>query len=153
MAGQRATISSVSLTGVGYEVCMKIDLSAKLAAFCRELGDTALADIARQENMEPVYRRAEETLRAGRAGPELEGDLDALDAMVQRLEGQGLYPSARRTYTPLPSYSSIGRPGTGAQWWACPRGWCAGRGRVKPGQALPSCAASREALVARQLPG
>jgi hypothetical protein len=67
---------------------------------CRELGDTALADIARQEGMEPVYRRAEEFLKAGRTGPELEADLHALDAMVRQVEGQGLYPSATRTIYP-----------------------------------------------------
>jgi hypothetical protein len=130
---------------------VKIDLPAKVAAFCRELGDAALADMARQEkDMEPVYRRAEESLKAGRTGPELEADLDALDTMVRQVEGQGLYPSATRTYTPLPG---VGPAGSGAQWWTCPRGWCAGRGRVKPGQAPPSCAAAGESLVAGPLPG
>jgi hypothetical protein len=132
---------------------MRIDLSAKVAAFCRELGDAALADMARQESMEPVYRRAEESLRAGRTGPELEADLDALDTMVRQVEGQGLYPAATRTYTPLPGYPNAGPAGTGAQWWTCPRSWCSGRGRVKPGQDPPSCAAAGESLVAAPLPG
>ena len=133
---------------------MKAGLTAKakVAAFCRELGDTALADMARQEkDMEPVYQRAEESLRAGRAGPELEADLDALDAMVQRVEGQGLYPSATRTVYPglLPGAGA----GSGAQWWTCPRDLCGGRGRVKPGQVPPSCAAAGESLVAGPLLG
>jgi hypothetical protein len=104
--------------------------------------------MARRENMEPVFLRAEESLKAGRAGPELEADLDALDAMVRKVEGQGLYPSATRAYTPPPGPGA----GTGAQWWTCPQGWCTGRGRVKPGQHPPSCAASGEFLVAGPLP-
>ena len=141
----------MSLIGAGCEVCVKIGLPAKVSAFCRELGDTALADMARQEKTEAVYRHAEECLRAGQTGPELEADLDALDAMVRKVEGQGLYPSATRTGYPgrLPGSGT----GSGAQWWACPRGWCAGRGRVKPGQAPPSCAAAGESLVAGPLPG
>lgn len=129
-----------------------MDLPMKVAAFCRELGDTALADMARQESdMELVYRRAEQSLSAGRIGPELEADLDALDAMARRVAGQGLYPSpTRSTYTgPLPGAVT----GSGAQWWTCPQGRCAGRGRVKPGQDPPSCAATGESLVAGPLPG
>ena len=127
-----------------------MDLPMKVAAFCRELGDAALADMARQEkDMGPVYRRAEESLKAGRTGPELEADLDALNAMVRKVTGRGLYPSPTRTYTPLPGSGA----GTGAQWWTCPRDWCTGRGRVKPGQAPPSCTASGEPLVAGPLPG
>jgi hypothetical protein len=98
--GVRATSSPVSLTGAGYEVGVKLDRPSKVAAFCRELGDTALGDLARQENMEAVLRRAEESLHAGRAGPELEADLDALDAMVWRMEGQGMYPPVTRTAYP-----------------------------------------------------
>jgi hypothetical protein len=90
----------VSLTGAGYEGCVKLDRLSKVAAFCRELGDTALGDLARQENMEQVFLRAEESLRAGRVGPELEADLDALDAMVRRVEGQGMYPPVTRTAYP-----------------------------------------------------
>ncbi|HUN31131.1 MAG TPA: hypothetical protein VMU95_03860 [Trebonia sp.] len=124
-------------------------LSAKIAAFCRELDDTALADMAsQQKDMEPVYRRAEESVRAGRVGPELEADLDALDAMARRVDGQGLYPSATR-YVPLPGSD----PGSGAQWWACPRDLCAGRGRVMPGRVSPLCAAAGMPLVAGPLPG
>lgn len=129
-----------------------MDLPMKAAAFCRELGDTALADMACQEkDMELVYRRAEQSLNAGRIGPQLEADLDALDAMVRRAAGQGLYPSPTRITYPgsLPGAAT----GSGAQWWTCPRNWCAGRGRVKPGQEPPSCAAAGECLVARPLPG
>jgi hypothetical protein len=126
-----------------------MDRSAKVAAFCRELGGTTLSDMACEQAMESTFKRAVESLKAGSAGPELEADLDALDEMVWRAEGQGLYPSATRAYTPLPAgYGAA----AGAQWWTCPRGWCAGRGRVKPGQAAPSCAAAGEPLVAGPLP-
>jgi hypothetical protein len=128
---------------------VKIDLLAKVAAFCRELGDGALLDLALQQDAGLVYRRAEESLKAGRAGPELEADLDALDAWVRKVAGYGLYPAPTRGYTPLPG----GGTGTGAQWWTCPRGWCVGRGRVLPGQAPPACAAAGEPLMARPLPG
>lgn len=127
-----------------------MNLSMKTAAFCRELGDTALAGMASQENMEVVFQRAQQSLSSGQVGPELEADLDALDAMVRRLAGQGMYPSPRRVAYPGPL------PGTGessgAQWWTCPQGWCAGRGRVKPGQDPPTCAVVRERLVAGPLP-
>lgn len=129
---------------------MNMGLPTKIAAFCRELGDTTLSGMARQEqDMEPVYRHAEQSLKAGKAGPELEADLDALDAMVRKVTGKGLYPSRTRTYTPLPGAGA----GSGAQWWTCPRDWCTGRGRVKPGQAPPSCAASGEPLAPGTLPG
>ncbi len=141
----------MSLTGAGFEVSVKMDLPAKIAIFCRELGDSTLLGIACQDkDMEPVYRRAEESLKAGSAGPELEADLDALDALVRAVEGQGLYPSATRTiFGPLPGSVT----GTGAQWWTCPRGLCAGRGRVKPGQAPPTCAATGDSLIAGPLSG
>ena len=128
-----------------------MDMSVKAAAFCRELADTVLAAMARQEGVESVYRRAEENLKAGRTGPELEADLDALDVMVRRVEGQGIYPSPTRTVYPgLPPGSGAA---SGAQWWTCPRGWCAGRGRVKPGQDAPLCAAAGEPLAVGPLPG
>jgi hypothetical protein len=126
---------------------MELSLPAKVAAFCRELGDDSLRDLARQENVEEVFLRAETSLKAGRIGPELESDLDSLDAMVRRVEGQGLFLAASRGYAPLPM------PGqsTGAQWWACPSDRCAGRGRVRPGQQAPVCAATGERLMARPL--
>jgi hypothetical protein len=125
-----------------------MDRTVKIAAFCRELGDSALREMAQRQNMEPVYERAEESLKAGRIGPELEADLDSLDEMVRRVEGQGLYPSATRSYQPLPG----GGAGSGAQWWTCPRNRCAGRGRVLPGQAPPVCGATGEQLVPGPLP-
>ena len=125
-----------------------MDLTVKIAAFCRELGDSALQEMARQQNKEAVYKRAEESLRAGRIGPELEADLDVLDEMVRRIEGQGLYPAATRNYQPLPG----GGAGTGAQWWTCPRNRCAGRGRVRAGQQAPICGATGAQLVPRPLP-
>ena len=142
------TSSLVSLTGPGYEVCVEIDLTAKVAAFCRELGDNTLQEMARQQNKEAVYERAEESLKADRIGPELEADLDLLDEMVRRVAGQGLYPAATRSYQPLPDPGT----GTGAQWWTCPGSRCAGRGRVKPGQESPVCAATGEQLVPGPLP-
>src|SRR5689334_19301791 len=109
----------------------KMDLTVKVAAFCRELGDSVLREMAQQQHMESVYERAEVSLKAGRIGPELEADLDLLDEMVRRVEGQGLYPGATRSYQPLPGLPG-GGAGTGAQWWTCPRSRCAGRGRVRP---------------------
>ena len=136
------------LNGPEYEVCVKIDPTVKVAAFCRELGDNTLQEMAHQENMEAVYQRAAESLVVGRIGPELETDLDALDAMVRRVEGQGLYPHVTRSYQPLPYPGT----GTGAQWWTCPSGRCAGRGRVQPGQQPQVCAATGTQLVPGPLP-
>jgi hypothetical protein len=126
-----------------------MDLAGKIAAFCRELADGQLFEIARQQNQDDVYIRAGQALRDGRIGPELEADLDALDAMVWHVDGLGLYPSATRSYQPLPGPES----GMGAQWWTCPGGRCAGRGRVRPGQQPPVCAATGELLVPGPLPG
>jgi len=127
---------------------VKIDLTVKIAAFCRELGDNTLQEMAHRQNMKPVYKRAEESLKVGRIGPELEADLDSLDEMVRCVEGQGLYPAATRTYQPLPDPQG----GTGAQWWTCPSDRCAGRGRVKPGQEPPVCGATGVQLVPGPLP-
>lgn len=137
---------------------MVISLAAKVAAFCRELGDEgadSLRAMARRQgpDMQSVFVRVEESLKAGQIGPELEVDLDSLDAMVKKAEGQGLYPSATRGFQPLPGYQ--GSPvsgGTGAQWWTCPRNRCAGRGRVRAGQQPPECAAAGEPLVPGPLP-
>lgn len=128
---------------------MKIDRSVKVAAFCRELGGDTVAKLASQHGMEEVYLRAVESLKAGGIGPELEADLDDLDALAIRELHQGLYPVARRTYTPPPR--SVGT-GAEARWWTCPRGWCAGQGRVQPGQATPSCVAAAKPLDAGPLP-
>ncbi len=127
---------------------MKVRLTEKIAAFCRELSDSILQDITRQESMEPVYRRAEESLKAGRIDAGLEADLDLLDEMVRRVEGQGLYPAATRSYVPLPGPGS----GSAAQWWTCPRRQCTGRGRVRPGHEPPVCGATGTQLVPGLLP-
>jgi hypothetical protein len=127
-----------------------MDLAVKVAAFCRELGDNTLREMAqRDKKTDDAYKRAMKSLQDGQIGPGLEADLDLLDDMVRRAEGQGLYPAPTRAYQPLPD---PGR-GTGAQWWTCPSDRCAGRGRVKPGQESPVCAATGEQLVPGPLPG
>lgn len=96
-----------------------------------------------------VFQRARELLAAGSIGPELEAALDELDAALRRSRGEGLYPAARTIYTRLPS-----QPGTmaGVRWWTCPRDWCTGRGRVRPGQKAPACAAAGESLAPGPFP-
>jgi hypothetical protein len=127
-----------------------MDLAVKVAAFCRELGDNTLGEMAqRDKKTDDAYKRAVKSLEDGQIGPGLEADLDLLDDMVMRIEGQGLYPGATRAYQPLPD---PGR-GKGAQWWTCPTERCAGRGRVKPGQDPPVCAATGDQLVPGPLPG
>lgn len=126
-----------------------MDLPVKIAAFCRELGDSWLLEIARQQQAEDVLRAAEQAFRSGQIGPELEASLDQLDRMVTQAEGKGLYPASLRDYKPLPGPARQ----TGAQWWTCPLGQCAGRGRVRPGQQAPACAAAGKPLVEGPLPG
>jgi hypothetical protein len=123
------------------------ELTTKIAAFCRELGENTLAGLAREQNKEAVFKRAEDALKAGEIGPALEADLDALDAALRRAYGQGLF-QVTRGYTPLPPY--IGD--SGARWWTCPRDLCAGRGRVRPGQDPPICATAGRPLTAGPLP-
>ncbi|MBR7835581.1 hypothetical protein KDL01_20065 [Actinospica durhamensis] len=130
---------------------MAMQPAAKAAAFCRELDDTALSELAREQGLGAQFRRADKALRAGALGPGLEADLDALDAMLRQVEGQGLYPSQDRTY-PGPLPGSEPDRGAGARWWTCPRGWCSGRGRVRPGQQAPECAAAGEPLSAGPFP-
>ncbi len=76
---------------------MKMDLTAKVTTFCRELGDDTLRDLARRKNKEELLRRAADALRAGEIGPGLEADLDALDA-VPAASAPGVRPGgpARR---------------------------------------------------------
>lgn len=138
---------------------MGMTLAAKVAAFCRELGDESddgLAALARKQHMGSVFTDAANALRAGQLTPELEANLDSLDEMVRRAEGQGFYPAVTRGFAPLPGsgYSSLpgSGGGTGAQWWTCPQNRCAGRGRVKPGQPTPRCAATGEDLAPGPLP-
>ncbi|GAA4617979.1 hypothetical protein GCM10023195_80500 [Actinoallomurus liliacearum] len=126
-----------------------MDLPTKIAAFCRELGEGRLLEISRRQQVEEVFRAAEEALRSGRIGPELEADLDQLDQVVAQVEGLGLYPAPLRAYQPLPGPVRQ----TGARWWTCPLVQCAGRGRVRPGQQAPTCAAAGRPLVAGPLPG
>lgn len=127
---------------------MELTLQAKISAFCREVDDGTLRDLAGRQGMEPVFEGARAALQDGRIGPELESDLDALDAMAAKAEGVGLYPTATR-YVPLP----VPDEGTGAQWWLCPGDRCTGRGRVRPGQQPPMCALTGEPLVAGPLAG
>ena len=127
---------------------MNRSLADKVAAFCRELGDSALRDIARATGKEPVFLSAEKALIAGRVGPDLEAHLDSLDEMVRGLGGPGLYPGSLRDFQPLPG----GNGGTGARWWTCPAGHCAGRGRVRPGDKTPVCAATGQQLASGPLP-
>lgn len=140
----------VGRCGRNERFALKIDLAAKVSAFCRELGDSVLREMAHQQGGEEelAFQRAEESLKAGQIGPGLEADLDSLDEMVRRVEGQGLYPAATRTFQQLPDPERA----TGAQWWTCPSGRCAGRGRVKPRQEAPVCAATSKPLVPGPLP-
>jgi hypothetical protein len=102
--------------------------------------------MARDQGLEDTWRRASEALRAGRLGVELEKDLDALDAMVARVQPGGLF-SGSREYRPLPG----GGPASGAAWWSCPLDLCAGRGRVLPRQKAPVCGIGRRSLTATPL--
>jgi hypothetical protein len=124
-------------------------LSDKVAAFCRELGDSALRDMARVDGKEPVFLRAEKALTAGQIDAALEADLDRLDEMVRSIsKGLGLYSGSVRAYQPLPGDHG----GTGARWWTCPAGRCSGRGRVRPGDKALVCAVTGEQLVPGPLP-
>jgi hypothetical protein len=114
-----------------------MDLSVKVAAFCRELGDSSLAKAANDLGLGPVLDRATELLKSGDIGPDLDVTLDSLDRMLRQSDGTGLYPPVVRTYQPLPDPVAQ----SGAQWWICPRGQCTGRGRVLPGQQAPTCLA------------
>jgi hypothetical protein len=144
---------STSLAGVvivrGSKV--KLSLAAKIAAFCRELGDDSpdnLRATACAHDMERLFRRAEDAVQSGQLSPGLEAELDSLDQMVQDAEGQGLYPAVTRGYTPLPWNGD----GSGAQWWTCPQNLCAGRGRVQARQRPPVCAATSDELVPGPFP-
>jgi hypothetical protein len=140
-------VSDQHTTSSVHEVNMEFSLAEKAAAFCRSLDDGALRVLANQEDMEQVFLRAEISLRTGMIGSDLESDLDALDAMVMGHDGQGMYPTDMRGYTPLPMASSA----SGAWWWSCPTGRCSGRGRVLPGHVTPVCAVTGDELVARPL--
>lgn len=129
---------------------MGLSLPEKVAVFCRELGDNALLDLARQTpDMEEVFTRARDSLREDRIDGALEADLDALDKMVRAAVGEGLYPGAVRGLPDLPGVSGS----SGAQWWACPSWRCTGRGRVVPGRQPPVCAATGQPLEPGPLRG
>ncbi|MFE2289799.1 hypothetical protein [Streptomyces sp. NPDC059452] len=125
---------------------MTTSLPAKTAAFCRELAGTDLADLARRHGAEDHFDRAVSAVREGRPSAVLEADLDTLEALAVREFGEGFYPANVLAYQSLPGE----RPQSGAQWWSCPAGLCAGRGRVRPGQTpAPVCAGRGTPLVAR----
>jgi hypothetical protein len=127
---------------------MTISLTAKVAAFCRQLGDDALRDLAREHKMAAEFDRAVAGIRAGEPdAAQLESDLDALDAMLADAIDQRLYPVSVREFESLPGADA----GTGAQWWTCPQERCDGRGRVRPGQQPPVCGATGKHLVSRPL--
>lgn len=126
---------------------MSSSLPAKAAAFCREMASTDLADLARQHGAGDHYDRVAAALRAGRLPPELEPDIDVLDALAERELSEGFHPADVLAYEPLPGAQAA----TGAQKWACPTDQCAGWGRVRPGQSAhpPVCAARQTPLVPR----
>jgi len=124
-------------------------LATKIAAFCRELTEPTLADLARERDAQEVYRRAQEALRTGDLGSGFESDLDTLDALVFAATGQSLFGPVIRTYAPL---ASTAGGEAGAQWWTCPRALCSGRGRVRSGQSPHSCGATGQQLVAGPFP-
>jgi hypothetical protein len=90
-----------------------------------------------------AFTRIRTSMAAGTVGPAAESDLDALDHLLQQIEGRPLFGSSR-AYEPLPL-----RGDHGAQWWACPRGICSGRGRVRPWQEPPRCGIDGRELPAR----
>ena len=128
---------------------MKRTLGDKVAAFCRELGDSTLRDMARSGGMEPEFLRAEKAVIAGQIDPVVEADLDALDEMVRGIsKGLGLYSGSGRDFKPLPGIHGA----AGAQWWTCPAGRCSGWGRVRPGDKAPVCSVTGEHLVPGPMP-
>ncbi|MFG2004247.1 hypothetical protein ACGFNU_34315 [Spirillospora sp. NPDC048911] len=127
---------------------MTLGLDEKVAAFCRELNTPVLPDLAAEHGAADIVERLRNAVTAGRVGPAEEADLDALDALVRQVEGVGLYPGDVRSYRPLTGAA----PASGAAWWSCPAGLCAGYGRVKPGQDPPVCGAIGTELVSRPTP-
>ena len=120
---------------------MSLSLTEKAAAFCRELADSALQEVAARNGAGEAFERARAALRDRQVDATLETDLDLLDAAAQA-EGLEFYVSGARIYPAWPGSGS----GSGAQWWACPDRRCAGRGRVLPGQQPPVCAATGKPL-------
>ncbi len=119
-------------------------LPEKIAAFCRELNHDELLMLAEAEGMADVLQRAMQRVLGGDIGPLLEGDLNALHVMVTRVDPQGLFSSSRQ-YSPVRG----GSGSSGAEWWECPGGLCAGRGLVRSGHSAPRCGVDGRSLVAR----
>ncbi|SDM38239.1 hypothetical protein [Nonomuraea jiangxiensis] len=126
---------------------MRLDLSRKIAAFCRETEGGTLQELTALEGREDLFLHVRDELAAGRMPHSLEADLDTLNGLAERRLGKGFYPSTSRA-APLPGHEEA----TGAQYWSCPRGRCSGRGRVRPGQAPPFCALGSADLIAEPIP-
>lgn len=127
-------------------VRMELSSRDKAAAFCRELANDSLKNLAAQLGEEQAFENALAALRDGQV-EKLESDLDRLEAKA-RAAGITLYPSPTR-YAPLPAPDDD----TGALWWLCSGDRCAGRGRVRPGQQPPVCSVTGEKLAAGPLTG
>lgn len=125
-----------------------MDMKTKISAFCRELEDGELVRLASEFDMTAVLDRARTAVAAGHIGAQLETDLDGLNALFLQSNQLGMYRPLTRGYIPLPG----GADDAGVQWWTCPAARCAGRGRVKPGQTPPFCAATGEQLVPGRFP-
>jgi hypothetical protein len=125
-----------------------MDMKTKISAFCRELEDGELARLASEAGMTADLDRARALVAAGSTGAELENDLDGLNALLVRSNRLGMYPPVTRGFVPLPGAADD----TGVQWWTCPAARCVGRGRVKPGQSPPACAATGAPLVPGPFP-
>lgn len=128
---------------------MDLTMGEKIAAFCRELQDTTIEGTARANGAGEVFDRVKAAVLAGQGSAETEADLDRLDQTVRESSGGefGFYPSRNRVYRPLSGAS----PGSGALWWSCPTGLCAGRGRVRSIENPPICSAVGAALVPQPL--
>ncbi|GGT65346.1 hypothetical protein [Actinomadura citrea] len=125
---------------------MDLTMAEKIAAFCRELQDSAIEGIARANGAGEIFDRVKAAVLAGQGEAATEADLDLLNRTVRESEGIEFYPRRARAYQPLSGAS----PDSGALWWSCPAGLCAGRGRVRPGEDPPVCATGA-ALVPRPL--
>jgi hypothetical protein len=126
-----------------------MDIGTKIAAFCQELEDGELAQLAEDKGMSAVLENARALLTAGDMCAQLEADLDALDLMLVTSGSLSMYAPITRGFKPPPGAAER----TGAQWWTCPDNWCTGRGRVRPQQSAPVCALSGQVLTQQPLSG
>jgi len=93
-------------------------LSVKVAAFCRELGDNTLREMAhRDKETDGAYIRTEESLKDGQIGPGLEADLDLRLAHARQV--------------PV---------------WVCPAQWLGASGRRSRSLRMASCRAQAARL-------